>query len=190
MAKKQILTDDNIERDVKNILENPANLSRFEYRRSIVPVCVFSALLLVAMLVFQKYYKLVLLVALVFIIAYLAVDHIRLKNSIKRVSLDDYEVSEEVVLNVIEDTYSTNNRSYVNKKLSEVRAYIMYFESGKSWNIPKDNYTWSVEFPMSDKALYQLAKQGAIFIVVTKKDTGDVVVSYPSKYFEYKTNVF
>ena len=60
MAEKQILTDDNIERDVKNILENPANLSRFEYRRSIVPVCVFSALLLVAMLVFQKYYKLVL----------------------------------------------------------------------------------------------------------------------------------
>lgn len=51
MAKKQILTDDNIERDIKNILENPANLSRFEYRRSIVPVCVFSTLLLVAMLV-------------------------------------------------------------------------------------------------------------------------------------------
>ena len=186
MAKKQILTDDNIERDIKNILENPANLSRFEYRRSIVPVCVFSALLLVAMLVFQKYYKLVLLVALVFIIAYLAVDHIRLKNSIKRVSLDDYEVSEEVVLNVIEDTYSTNNRSYVNKKLSEVRAYIMYFESGKSWNIPKDNYMWSGEHPMSDHTIYQSVRPHDPFLIVTKKDTGEIVMAYPAEYFAYK----
>lgn len=189
MAKKQILTDDNIETDIKNILENPANLSRFEHRSSLTPIWVFSALVLVAMLVFQKYYKLVLLIALVFIIAYLLVDHIRRKNSIKRVSLDDYEVNREVVLNVIEDIYSTDNRNYVSKKLKEVRAYIMYFESGKSWNIPEENYTWSVEFPMSSKALYQLTRPGDLFTVVTKKDTGDVVVAYPSAYFEYKTNV-
>ena len=40
---------------------------------------------------------------------------------------------------------------------------------------------------MSDKALYQLAHAGDEFIVVTKKDTGDVAVAYPSAYFEYKS---
>ncbi len=186
MAKKQILTNDNIETDIKNILENPAKLSRFEHRRSVTPVWVFSGLVLVAMLVFQKYYKLVLLLSLVFIIAYLAVDHIRQKNSIKKVSLDGYEVSQEVVLNVIEEIYSTDYSDYISKKLKEVRVCIMYFENGKSWNIPSDNYTWSVEFPMSDKALYQLTHSGDVFTVVTKKDTGDIVVAYPSEYFEYK----
>ena len=172
--------------NIKNILENPANLSRFEHRSSLTPIWVFSAILLVVMLIFQKYYKLVLLIALVFIIAYLLIDHIRRKNSIKRVSLDDYEVKREVVLNVIEDIYSTDNRHYIIKKLKEVRAYIMYFESGKSWNIPSDNYTWSVEFPMSGKALYQLTHLGDLFIVITKKDTGDIVVADPAEYFEYK----
>ena len=186
MPKKQILTKANMETDIKNVLKNPANMSRFEYRKSVTPPLIFSAIALVAMLVFQNYYKLVLLISLVFIAAYLAVDCICQKNSIKNVSLDDYEVSEEVVLNVIEDTYSTNNRSYINKKLSEVRAYIMRFENGKSWNIPDDNYVWSVECSMSDKALYQLAKEGDVFIVVTKKDTFDIVVAYPAEYFEYK----
>ncbi|MBP3332648.1 MAG: hypothetical protein J6M35_01230 [Clostridia bacterium] len=187
MAKKQILTNDNIETDIRNALKNPANLSRFEHYGSLVPIWIFSGLALTAMLVFQKYYKIVLIASLIFIIAYLAVDHFRRKNSIKNVSLDDYDLNVERVLNVIEEIYSTDNRNRVSKKLKEVSVRIMYFENGKSWNIPKDNYTWSGEAPMSDKALYQLAHAGDEFIVVTKKDTGDVAVAYPSAYFEYKS---
>ncbi len=186
MARKQILTKDNIEADIKNTLKNPANLSRVERHRSMIPLFVFSGLVIVAMIIFQNYYKLVLLLSLVFIIIYLAIDYIRQKSSIKKVSFDDYEVNTEVVSHIKEEIYSTDYSTPINRKLKEVRVYIMYFENGKSWNVPKDNYTWSKECPMSDKALYQLTHRGDVFIVITRKDTGHIVVAYPSEHFEYK----
>ena len=90
------------------------------------------------------------------------------------------------VFNVNSICAKYNYESYINKKLSEVRAYIMRFENGKSWNIPKDNYTWSGEHPMSDRTLYQSTHPRDLFLTVTKKDTGEIVMAYPTEYFEYK----
>ena len=187
MARKQLLTNDNILTDIKNILKRPANLSHAEHHRSNIPYFVFSALVLAATLIFQSHYKLVLLLAILVIVIYLVVDFLRKKNSIKNASFDDYEIKKEVVSYVKEETYITDHSaSRMREKLSEIRVFIMYFENGQSWNIPKDNYTWSKEAPMSDNMLYQLTHRGDLFTVVTKKATGEIVVAYPTEYFEYK----
>ena len=188
MEKKQILTDDNILSDIKNILKHPAKLSRIEYRQSMIPIWVSSVLLLIAMLVFQNYYKLVLLLYIVFIAIYLTVDYFRKKTAEKNISIDDYEIKKVAASFVREEVYSTDgiNYSYIKRKLKTVYVYIMYFENGKHWNIQKDNYLWSKECPMSDHMLYRLTKCGDVFGVVTKKDTGEIVVAYPTDFFEYK----
>ena len=188
MPRKQILTDDNIQTDVKNILKHPANLSRIEWRRSMIPLLVSSASVLVAMIIFQNHYKLVLLAYLIFIVVYLTVEYFRKKSSIKNVDIDDYEIKKVAVSFVREEVYSTEpgSYSYIEKKLKTVHVYIMYFENGKSWNIPRDNYLWSKECPMSDRTLYQTTHCGDAFWVVTKKDTGEIVVAYPTDFFDYK----
>ena len=56
MARKQILTNDNILTDVKNILERPATLSYAEHKKANFPLLVFSAVMLIAMVIFQNYY--------------------------------------------------------------------------------------------------------------------------------------
>ncbi len=187
MARKQALTNDNILTDVKNVIKRPANLSRTEHYRSLIPYYVFITLMIVAMFIFEHHYKLVLLFSLAFILLYFVIDFIRKKNSIKKISFDGYEVNEEVVSCVKEERYITDHSvSRVREKLSEIHVFVVYFESGKTWNIPKDNYTWSKEFPMSDRAIYQTARQGSLFWTVTKKTTGEIVMAYPSEYFEYK----
>lgn len=187
MARKQPLTKDNILTDIKNILKHPANLSRAEHHRSNIPYFVFSASVLAAMLIFQSHYKLVLLLAIIVIVIYLALDFLRKKNRIKNASFDDYEIKKEAVSYVIEEAYITDHSaSRIREKLSEIRVFIMYFENGKSWNIPRDNYLWSKECPMSDRTLSQMTHCGDVFWVVTKKDTGEIVMAYHTDFFEYK----
>ena len=188
MPQKQILTDDNIQTDVKNILKHPANVSHIEWRQSRIPLLVSSASALVAMIIFQNYYKLVLLVYLMFIVVYLTFEYFRKKSNIKNVDIDDYEITKVAASFVKEEIYSTDGKSYsyIKRELKTVHVYIMYFENGNHWNIPKDNYLWSKECPMSDHMLYQLTKCGDVFWVVTKKDTGEIVVAYPTDFFEYK----
>ena len=190
MAIKQSLTNDNILSDIKNILKRPANLSYFEHRKSLIPIIIFTGVMLAAMLIFQDYYKLILAVSLAFIAVYLTVDYILKRKSAEKVSLDGYEIKKEAVSYVNEEVYITDHSvSRIREKMSEIRVFIVYFESGKKWNIPKDNYAWSAECPMSDRMIYQTTSQGNLFWTVTKKDTGEIVMAYPTEYFEYKNNV-
>ncbi len=189
MARKQLLTNDNILTDVKNILKRPATLSHDEHKKANFPLLVFSAIMLVAIALFQNYYKLILIFGLIFIVAYLIVDSFRKKNKINNVSIDDYEIKGEPVSHINEEIYSTDHKIHVNstvKKIHTAHVYIMYFENGKKWNIPKDNYMWSGEHPMSDRTIYQSTRPLDLFWTVTKKDTGEIVMAYPSEYFEYK----
>lgn len=186
MKQKQILTDDNIKTDIKNILKHPANLSRIEWRQSRKPLLISSASVLLATIIFQNYYKLVLLVYLMFIVVYLTVEYFRQRNSIKNVDIDDYEIKKEVVSYVKNEIYTTYYSNYISRTLKKVHVYIIYFENGKSWNIPKNNYLWSKECPMSNHTLYETTHSGDVFWVVTKKDAGQIVMTYHTDFFEYK----
>ena len=68
MTRKQVLTNENIRTDIKNALKHPATLSHAEHHKSIFPLLVFSAIMLIAIVLFQNYYKVVLGVGLAFIV--------------------------------------------------------------------------------------------------------------------------
>jgi hypothetical protein len=189
MPRKQTLTNDNILSDVKNILKHPATLSHAEHKKANIPLLAFSTVMLIALVVFQKYYKWILILGLIFIVAYLVVDSFCKKNKINNISIDDYEIKKESVSHINEEIYSTDHKIHFSptvKKIHTAHVYIMYFENGKSWNIPKDNYTWSKENPLSDHTIYRSTRSGDRFWTVTKKDTGEIVMAYPSEYFQYK----
>ena len=189
MAKKQILTNENIKIDIKNALKHPATLSHAEHRKSIFPIIVFSAIMLIAIVLFQNYYKVVLGVGLAFIVVYLIIDHFLKQKSINNVSIENYEIKAECVSCVKEEIYSTDHKIHLSptvKKIHTAQVYIMFFDNGKVWNIPKNNYIWSGEYPMSDDFIYKNTHFGDIFWTVTEKQTGKIVVAYSAEYFEYK----
>ena len=192
MAKKQILTNENIRNDIKNALKHPATLSHAEHRKSMFPLLVFSAIMLIAIVLFQNYYKVVLGIGLGFIVVYFVVDYFRKQKSINNVSIENYEIKAECVSFVKEEIYSTDHKIHLSptvKKIHTAQIYIMFFDNGKTWNIPKNNYAWSGEFPMSDDFIYKNTHFGDIFWTITEKNTGKIVVAYPTEYFEYKNNV-
>ena len=189
MAKKQILTNENIRNDIKNALKHPATLSHAEHRKSMFPLLVFSAIMLIAIVLFQNYYKVVLGIGVAFIVVYLVVDYFRKQKSINNVSIENYEIKAECVSFVKEEIYSTDHKIHLSptvKKIHTAQIYIMFFDNGNTWNIPKNNYAWSGEFPMSDDFIYKNTHFGDIFWTVTEKNTGKIVVAYPTEYFEYK----
>ena len=192
MAKKQILTDETIRNDIKNAFKHPANLSHAEHHKSMFPLLVFSTIMLIAIVLFQNYYKVVLGIGLAFIVVYLVVDYFRKQKSINNASIENYEIKAECVSFVKEEIYSTDHKIHLSptvKKIHTAQIYIMFFDNGKTWNIPKNNYEWSGEFPMSDDFIYKNTHFGDIFWTVTEKNTGKIVVAYPTEYFEYKNNV-
>ena len=192
MAKKQILTDEAIRNDIKNAFKHPANLSHAEHHKSMFPLLVFSTIMLIAIVLFQNYYKVVLGIGLAFIVVYLVVDYFRKQKSINNASIENYEIKAECVSFVKEEIYSTDHKIHLSptvKKIHTAQIYIMFFDNGKTWNIPKNNYEWSGEFPMSDDFIYKNTHFGDIFWTVTEKNTGKIVVAYPTEYFEYKNNV-
>ena len=192
MAKKQILTNENIQNDIKNALKHSATLSHVGHHKSMFPLLVFSAIMLIAIVLFQNYYKVVLGIGAAFIVVYLVVDYFRKQKSINNVSIENYEIKAECVSFVKEEIYSTDHKIHLSptvKKIHTAQIYIMFFDNGKTWNIPKNNYAWSGEFPMSDDFIYKNTHFGDIFWTVTEKNTGKIVVAYPTEYFEYKNNV-
>jgi hypothetical protein len=106
-----------------------------------------------------------------------------LKNQIKNIRLSDYEISTETVSHTYEESYVVNKGRGLNEA---VYNSTLYFESGKLWKIPKKNYLWSEERPMSGFAVCRSAHRGDLFTAVTQKDTGEIVVAYHNDFFEYK----
>ena len=101
MLKKQPLTNENILSDIKSILRHPANMSHSEHRKSLIPLYIFTLVMLAAMLIFRDHYKLVLAVSLVFIVAYLVIDYLYKRKNAKKVSLEDYEIKKKSFLTLM-----------------------------------------------------------------------------------------
>ena len=68
----------------------------------------------------------------------------------------------------------------------QVDNYTLYFENKQSFCLPKDNYLWSEERPMSDFAIFQVAQRGEEFYLAINTITGNIDMIYPLEFFEYK----
>ncbi len=185
MAKKQILTYAEIEKDIIHALKYPPSTSEASYKKGTVPAIILAVFLVVMEFIYPKLVTLILLAVIVFLIGYGIFNHIRLNNRIKNVSIDDYDIKVETVHSVDEEHYRAE-RGGKPRRTDAVHNYIIRFENGKEWRMPRENYTWSERLRMHALGVYQTTHRGDSMTVVTKKETGEIVTAYHSDLFEYK----
>lgn len=188
MDKKQIFTGDEIEKDIITALKNPSGSPEASYEKSKVPQQIVGLVggvaLVVLMLIRPMVVLWTLLALLAFAIGFLIFAFVQHTIRIKKVSVSDYHISTETVHSIDEEHYYIKGGKY--RRGINVNNYVIRFENGKEWRIPKDNYLWSVERPMSDFAIYQCTHRGDTMIAVTKIDTDKIVMAYHTDFFEYK----
>ena len=93
----------------------------------------------------------------------------------------------EVVHSTAEEHYKAETGGSIrHRRTEQINNYIVRFESGKSWRIPKELYRWNERLRMQDRGIYHTTHRGDTLIVVTKKDKGEIVIAYHTDIFEYK----
>ena len=188
MPKKQTFTDAEIKKDLICALKHPpAESERSFDTASWVVLGIFLASLVV--IYFYRLFLLWLLLGTaLFSIGFFIFKHQKLKIQIKKLSLADHEITTETVSHTECESYVVTRATGIRGRFRRetIYRYILHFESKRSWVIPKDNYLWSTETPMSDMAVFDNTHRGDTMTVVTKKSTGEIVVAYNTNLFEYK----
>ena len=114
-------------------------------------------------------------------------NHFRLENQIKNVTINDYIITTEVVHSIAEEHYRVKTGGSIgHRRTEQIDNYIVRLENEKSWRIPKELYRWNERLRKHDSDIYHTTHRGDTLIVVTKKDTGEIVVAYHTDIFEYK----
>ena len=183
MAKKQIVTNVEIEKDIVYAIKNPPEESERSYKSFKVPAIIIAVIMVVIEFINPASMVLFLLALLAFLICFAIFSHFRLKNKIKNVTINDYIISTEIVHSITEEHYKASNG---NRSTRLINNYIVRFESGKSWRVPKELYAWNEGLRMQDWCIHNTTHRGDTLIVVTKRDKGEIVVAYNTEIFEYK----
>lgn len=181
--KKIILTNKEIEKDIATAMKFP---SRRKYTGAIVG-CLIMVPMIALIVLFADDPALIFLSMIAFgmlMVAYCILEPILFERYKKRISVNDYDISTSVVRSTDAKRNVYGARDKMHLKYDLLYGYI-YFENGKKWRIPIQNYLWS-ENAMSDWGIYENTHRGDEFITVSKKKTGKIVVAYNKNLFEYK----
>lgn len=184
MARKQIITNTEIEKDIIGALNNPPNSSRDTYRRGRIIAIAIVILLTVIGLIYPMFILWFFLGILVFLMVGFIAYPLYRKNRIKRVAIKDYDITVETVESTAEEHYKI--KGSIKIKGRKIDNYYVFFENGKEWRIPKVLYSWGDTLRRVDFSIYGETHRGDAFIVVTKRSTGKIVVAYNTEIFEYK----
>ncbi|MBQ9783750.1 MAG: hypothetical protein IJW44_04450 [Clostridia bacterium] len=186
MAKREVFTLKEVERDIVYSMKHAPEMSESSYKRMLVPCAILGGILGVFS-VFQP--KIGLIVLLVFVLAFIlscVLGGLKKRHRIKSVRMEDYQLEVVPLSHKEEEHYRQRRGGARVRRSKQIDNYTLHFENGKSLRLPKDNYCWSRERPMSDHALYQCVYRGSECILVTHKESGRIVMAYPAEYFEYK----
>ena len=180
--KKEILTLEHIEEDLIHSAKTPREMSKDEYTKLRAVAIIISVLLVIVWFINYEVglYCFMGVVAVNFVAI---IVELGLRRRKKRISVDDYEVSTEVLANTVEEAYRQDRGR---RRSRTVNNYTLRFENGRSWRIPETNYEWAEEHKMSDFSIYRSAHRGDTFIVVSHKETGEIAMAYDTEFFEYK----
>ena len=184
--KRQPLTKQNIEQDIKNSLKEPAQMSEAAYRKWTIPCILIVAALLIFDIFYPVFVLWSLLLILVIIVAFIAWDHLPLRYKRGRVCIDDYEIVDGTISHTAREEYKVHRAARHRRHYITVINHTLHFECGESWRIPKENYAWSEELLMSDAFLFEQVHRGDAFILVRHTKTGKIAMAYPESLFEYK----
>ena len=179
MDKKLILTNNEIEKDIRHALKNPPYESEKSYRRK--PFIIIAAFILVVIsaIIWPVVVLSTIFVSLIGLPLWLWLWRYYLEN--KKIVLNDYQITQETVNCVIVEKY-VDKRS---KHKYTRHNYFVRFENGKTWAIPADNYAWTEKHRMSFGEVYKNTHMEDTMIVVTKKRNGKIVMAYNTDTFTY-----
>ena len=179
MDKKLILTNNEIEKDIRHALKNPPYESEKSYRRK--PFIIIAAFILVVIsaIIWPVVVLSTIFVFLIGLPIWPWLGEYYLEN--KKLVLNDYQITQEKVNCVIVEKYV-----YKRSKHKYTRHnYFVRFENGKIWAIPADNYAWTEKHRMSFGEVYKNTHMEDTMIVVTKKRNGKIVMAYNTDTFTY-----
>ena len=184
MSEKQILTNVEIEKDIVDAIKNPPKELERSYKSSLFFCFIIAVILVVIEFIYPIFVAWFLLAFIVFLICSSIFYHFWKKKQINNVTINDYTITTEIVHSTSEEHYRAK---YSRRAPAEqIDNYIIRFENGKTWRIPKELYRWNERLRKCDSDICQVTHRGDALIVVTKKDTGKIVVVYHTDIFEYK----
>ena len=179
MVKKKI------EKDIINALYKKPDKSEATYKKTTVIEIIVGCLMIVIEFFYRSFILWVLLALLIYIIGGNLLLRLIRSSKAKKVSINDYNITTESVKHISEEHFKIR-RAGKWKGKKPIDNYALYFDNDKCWRIPKDNYLWSTEYPMSDHAIFQSVSIGDKMLVITQKRTGKTVMAYHTEFFEYK----
>ncbi len=186
MAKRQILTNAEIEKDIIAALKKPPNLSKASYKKSTIPGFIIAVFLVVIEFINPIIILWLLLAMIPILISNIIFNHFRLKHQIQNVTINNYDITTEIVHSTAEEHYKAVRSTGRWRHTEQVDNYNVRFENGKIWHIPKELYAWDERLRNQDLGIYRIAHRGDNMIVVTEKDKGKIVIAYHTDIFEYK----
>ena len=144
MTKKQMLTITEIEKDIISALKNPPKESAASYKRLTVPCIIIAVLLVVIECIYPIFILWFLLALIVFGIVYSIFDRFRLKNKIKNVTINDYEITTEIVHSTEQEHYRAETGGSIrHRRTEQINNYTIRFP-GCQTEVPKSAYIFSV----------------------------------------------
>ena len=179
MDKKLILTNSEIEKDIRHALKNPPYESEKSYRRK--PFIIIAAFILVVIsaIIWPVVVLSTIFVFLIGLPIWPWLWGYYLEN--KKIVLNDYQITQETVNCVIVEKYVDKRSKHKYTRYN----YFVRFGNGKTWAIPADNYAWTEKHRMSFGEVYQHTHMEDTMIVVTKKRNGKIVMAYNTDTFTY-----
>ncbi len=181
--KKQTITNKEIEADIINALKMPAHMSEKSYRRSAIPSIIVCGAVILAYIAYPPSSLWLLIAFLAYAIGSAVFYYVRRNIRIKNVSINDYDIFTDILSHKSEEHFKVQKSK---RRTETINNYSLHFENGKTWRISKDNHFWSKECPMSDAFIHENAHRGDTFILVVKRDTGEIAMAYSTELFEYK----
>lgn len=185
MSKKQSLTNAEIEKDIIGALKNPPGVSEKSNRKWTIPAAVIAIALIVPTTINPKIGCLICLAVLALLIIVGVSYKLRTHYRVKNVSICDYNITHEVVHSISEEHYKADTGGK-RRRIEQIDNYIVHFESGKEWRIPKQNYVWHERLRASDRGVYETTHRGDTMLIATDKRTDKIVMAYNTEIFEYK----
>ena len=186
MTKKQILTDREIEKDIATAIKHPAEMAEHAYRKWDVVVILSTCGLFVFGIVRYEKFLWVMLGMIAFGVGVAILQYFDRRRRTRRVSICDYEISVEILHSKEYEHYIQRTGTGRRRRSRPIDNYTWRFENGQVWRIPQKIYLWNDRYSMARERVHEMIHRGDSFIVVTKKESGDVVAAYPTEIFEYR----
>ena len=186
MTQKQIVTDREIAKDIANAIRYPAEMTEASYDGWKPIAAVIAGVAVVLTLVKPMLYVQIMLGSMAVVIVWLIARHLYLRHKARRISLEDYEITVEILHSKDHERYFMRGYGRYGHGGKTVYNYTWRFENGQSWRLPQKIYLWSDLYSLASARVHEMIHRGDSILVVTKKESGDVMAAYPTEIFEYR----